>query len=173
MARPVAREGVKEKVLLLARERGFVTLEDVVRVAVDEPVDLEDIRESLEEAGFELVEAEDEDDVARPLGRGGLDSVPWRRGRTEEEEVVIGAHILRAAALEAEELMPDTPVRDLSARHQPRAVADRRRGSHAGEGARGWRHRQEQAQDGQVGPSADVEQQEDVGPLSAPRPGAA
>src|SRR5215216_1895602 len=63
MARPVAREGVKEKLLLLARERGFVTLEDVVRVAVDEPVDLDEIRDSLEEAGFELVEAGDEEDV--------------------------------------------------------------------------------------------------------------
>ncbi len=116
MARPVAREGVKEKLLLLARERGFVTLEDVVRVAVDEPVDLEDIRESLEEAGFELVEADD-DDTARPLGLG---SSPASRGSDgiEEEEVVIGAHILRAAALEAEELMPDTPaaiyLRDIS-----------------------------------------------------------
>jgi RNA polymerase primary sigma factor len=117
MARPVAREGVKEKLLLLARERGYVTLEDVVRVAVDEPVDLEDIRESLEEAGFELVEAEDDDDTARPLGLGAS---PATRGgeAVEEEEVVIGAHILRAAALEAEELMPDTPaaiyLRDIS-----------------------------------------------------------
>ena len=117
MARPVAREGVKEKLLLLARERGYVTLEDVVRVAVDEPVDLEDIRESLEEAGFELVEAEDDDDTARPLG---LEPSSVSRGveTVEEEEVVIGAHILRAAALEAEELMPDTPaaiyLRDIS-----------------------------------------------------------
>jgi RNA polymerase primary sigma factor len=114
MARPVAREGVKEKLLLLARERGFVTLEDVVRVAVDEPVDLDDIRESLEEAGFELVEAGDEEDVPRPLGS----ATPLAGDATEEEEVVIGAHILRAAALEAEELMPDTPaaiyLRDIS-----------------------------------------------------------
>jgi RNA polymerase primary sigma factor len=114
MARPVAREGVKEKLLLLARERGFVTLEDVVRVAVDEPVDLDEIRDSLEEAGFELVEAGDEEDVPRPLGS----STPQTSERAEEEEVVIGAHILRAAALEAEELMPDTPaaiyLRDIS-----------------------------------------------------------
>src|SRR5262249_49344988 len=53
-------------------------------------------------------------DVARPLG-----STPTHGGDTaEEEEVVIGAHILRAAALEAEELMPDTPaaiyLRDIS-----------------------------------------------------------
>ena len=117
MARPMAREGVKEKLLLLARERGYVTLEDVVRVAVDEPVDLEDIRESLEEAGFELVEAEDDDDTARPLGLGAS-SVSHGGEAVEEEEVVIGAHILRAAALEAEELMPDTPaaiyLRDIS-----------------------------------------------------------
>jgi RNA polymerase primary sigma factor len=114
MARPVAREGVKEKLLLLARERGFVTLEDVVRVAVDEPVDLDEIRDSLEEAGFELVEAGDEEDVPRPLGS----ATPQVAERAEEEEVVIGAHILRAAALEAEELMPDTPaaiyLRDIS-----------------------------------------------------------
>lgn len=118
MARPVTtREGVKEKLLLLARERGYVTLEDVVRVAVDEPVDLDDIRESLEEAGFELVEAGDEDDVPRPLGVG-TGSAALGGDRTEEEEVVIGAHILRAAAIEAEELMPDTPaaiyLRDIS-----------------------------------------------------------
>ena len=114
MARPVARVGVKERLLLLARERGFVTLEDVVRVAVDEPVDLEDLRESLEEAGFELIDADD-DDTARPLGVG---TAPATREVAEEEEVVIGAHILRAAALEAEELMPDTPaaiyLRDIS-----------------------------------------------------------
>jgi RNA polymerase primary sigma factor len=114
MARPVAREGVKEKLLLLARERGFVTLEDVVRVAVDEPVDLDEIRDSLEEAGFEVVEAGDEEDVPRPLGS----ATPQVAERAEEEEVVIGAHILRAAALEAEELMPDTPaaiyLRDIS-----------------------------------------------------------
>jgi len=117
MARPLAREGVKEKLLLLARERGFVTLEDVVRVAVDEPVDLDDIRESLEEAGFELVEAGDEEDVPRPLGVSTA-TTPTGRDGAEEEEVVIGAHILRAAALEAEELMPDTPaaiyLRDIS-----------------------------------------------------------
>jgi RNA polymerase primary sigma factor len=117
MARPVAREGVKEKLLLLARERGFVTLEDVVRVAVDEPVDLDDIRESLEEAGFELVEAEDEEDVPRPLGVGTTTST-LSGDAADEEEVVIGAHILRAAAIEAEELMPDTPaaiyLRDIS-----------------------------------------------------------
>jgi RNA polymerase primary sigma factor len=114
MARPVTREGVKEKLILLARERGFVTLEDVARVAVDEPVDLEDLRESLEEAGFELIDAED-DDTARPLGVG---AVATSRDAVEEEEVVIGAHILRAAALEAEEMMPDTPaaiyLRDIS-----------------------------------------------------------
>src|SRR5262245_63245484 len=104
MARPVAREGVKEKLLLLARERGYVTLEDVVRVAVDEPVDLEDLRDSLEEAGFELIDAED-DDTAKPLGVGAS---PASRGDTEEEEVVVGAHILRAADLEAEGVMPGT-----------------------------------------------------------------
>ena len=118
MARPVAREGVKEKLLLLARERGYVTLEDVVRVAVDEPVDLEEIRESLEEAGFELVEAEDDDDTARPLGLGASPASRGSERADDEEEVVIGAHILRAAALEAEELMPDTPaaiyLRDIS-----------------------------------------------------------
>jgi len=117
MARPLAREGVKEKVLLLARERGFVTLEDIARVAVDEPIDLDDIRESLEEAGFELVEAEDEEDVPRPLGIGTT-TMARNGDAVEEEEVVVGAHILRAAALEAEELMPDTPaaiyLRDIS-----------------------------------------------------------
>jgi RNA polymerase primary sigma factor len=115
MARTVVREGAKEKLLLLARERGFVTLDDVVRVAVDEPIDLEDLRESLEEAGFELVE--DEEDTPKPLAWAAATAT--RSADTpEEEEVVVGAHILRAAALEAEELMPDTPaaiyLRDIS-----------------------------------------------------------
>ncbi|MGE3909473.1 MAG: RNA polymerase sigma factor RpoD/SigA [Chloroflexota bacterium] len=116
MARPMTREGVKEKLLLLARDRGFVTLDDVVRVAVDEPVDLEDLRESLEEAGFELVE--DEEDAPKPLAWATTTATTRGAEPPEEEEVVVGAHILRAAALEAEEMMPDTPaaiyLRDIS-----------------------------------------------------------
>ena len=117
MARPAARTEAKEKLLQVARERGYVTLEDVARVAVDEPVDLDDIRETLEEAGFELVESEEEEeDRPKPLAWG---SGPAKSdGDVVEEEVVIGAHILRAAAIEAEELMPDTPaaiyLRDIS-----------------------------------------------------------
>ena len=117
MARPAARAEAKEKLLQVARERGYVTLEDVARVAADEPVDLDDIRESLEEAGFELVETEEEEeDAPKPLAWG---SGPAKGdGDVVEEEVVIGAHILRAAAIEAEELMPDTPaaiyLRDIS-----------------------------------------------------------
>ena len=104
MARPVTREGVKEQLLLLAGERGYVTLDDVVRVATDEPVDLDDIRDTLEEAGFELVEAEDEDDTARPLSWSA--TAAGGPGGVEDDEPVIGAHIIRAAALEAEEMMP-------------------------------------------------------------------
>ncbi len=117
MARPAARTEAKEKLLQVARERGYVTLEDVARVVADEPVDLDDIRESLEEAGFELVETEEEEeDAPKPLAWG---SGPAKDdGDVVEEEVVIGAHILRAAAIEAEELMPDTPaaiyLRDIS-----------------------------------------------------------
>ncbi len=118
MARPAAREEAKEKILQVARERGYVTLEDVTRVTADEPVDLDDIREALEEAGFELVESEEEEeDRPKPLAWG---SGPARATASDvvEEEVVVGAHILRAAAIEAEELMPDTPaaiyLRDIS-----------------------------------------------------------
>jgi RNA polymerase primary sigma factor len=118
MARPAARTEAKEKLLLVARERGYVTLEDVARVAADEPVDLDDIRETLEEAGFELVETEeDEEDAPKPLAWGTATS-DAAASDAPEEEPVIGAHILRAAALEAEELMPDTPaaiyLRDIS-----------------------------------------------------------
>ncbi len=117
MARPAARTEVKDKLLQLARERGYVTLEDVARVVADEPVDLDDIRESLEEAGFELVETEDEEeDAPKPLAWGSGPAAS--DGDVVEEEVVVGAHILRAAAIEAEELMPDTPaaiyLRDIS-----------------------------------------------------------
>ncbi|HYU19047.1 MAG TPA: sigma-70 family RNA polymerase sigma factor [Chloroflexota bacterium] len=120
MARLVAREETKQKLLQLARERGFVTLEDVARAVLDEPVDLDDLRETLEEAGFELVESadddEDETDSPQPLAWGPEVAEPEPEAEVEEE--VIGAHILRAAALEAEELMPDTPaaiyLRDIS-----------------------------------------------------------
>ena len=129
MAIPVARPlEAKDKLLQLAREQGFVTLEDVARVLADEPTDLDEIRDKLEAAGFELVEstdADDEDDGApRPLAwgsNGGTDSgteAPASATEPEGEEAVIGAHILRTAALEAEELMPDTPaaiyLRDIS-----------------------------------------------------------
>ena len=119
MARAVAREGAREKLLLLARERGYVTLDDVARAAVDEPIDLEELRETLEEAGFELVESEEDDeDTPKPLAWGATAGTTSQADDAEEEEVVVGAHILRAAALEAEELMPDTPaaiyLRDIS-----------------------------------------------------------
>jgi RNA polymerase primary sigma factor len=122
MAGPAVQEEAKGKLLQIARERGFVTLEDVARAVVDEPVDLDEIRDSLEEAGFELVESaedEDEDETPRPLS--------WSGGRAASDEPVVveedepteaTAQILRAAALASEELMPDTPaaiyLRDIS-----------------------------------------------------------
>ncbi len=125
MARPAVQEEAKEQLLQMARERGFVTLEDVARVTVaDGPVDVDDIRESLEEAGFELVEASDDDDdaSASPRSRAWSPDVGTGEAELADEgtigDTVIGAHILRAAALEADELMPDSPaaiyLRDIS-----------------------------------------------------------
>jgi len=167
MARPVAREAVVEKLILRARERGYVTLEDVARAAVDQPIDLEEIREALDEAGFELVETEDDDDAPKPLAWGASTSPASTQAREEEpEEVVIGAHILRAAALEAEEMMPDTPaaiyLRDIS--RVPLLTAEEEvmlaRQLEAGDISR------DKLKNGQVA-AADIEEQEDVAHVGA------
>ncbi len=116
MARPAVPEETRQKLVQIARERGFVTLADVAKVIVDEPVEVDDVRDSLEAAGVEVVEDEEDEDAEGPR------PLSWGTTLVETEEPapeeVIGAHILRAAALEAEELTPDTPagiyLRDIS-----------------------------------------------------------
>ena len=118
MVRSAVQEAAKERLHQIGRERGFVTLADLANVVLDEPVDLNEIRDNLEEAGFELVESDeaDEDEAPRPLAWSG--SRGLRAGELAVDEPDPSAAILRAAALEAEQILPDTSaaiyLRDIS-----------------------------------------------------------
>lgn len=111
------QEHARDQLLQMAGERGFVTLRDVARViTVGQDVDLDELRGSLQEAGFELIEATSKSDVEpRPLGLSAD-----RVGAADEvsDEGALGAQLLRAGALAAEDLMPDSPagiyLRDIS-----------------------------------------------------------
>lgn len=100
-----------ERLLARARERGFVTLGEVVRASHLGPLELDDVRELLEHAGFELVEddeegeSEEDDWGVEELGGGGAD-------RHLDEPVV------PQPIAEHELITPDTPaaiyLRDIS-----------------------------------------------------------
>ncbi|MBA2447752.1 MAG: sigma-70 family RNA polymerase sigma factor [Chloroflexi bacterium] len=118
MVRSAVQEAAKERLHQIGRERGFVTLADVAGVVLDGPIDLDEIRDKLEEAGFELLDADETDDeeTPRPLAWSGGSGLGAAELAVDEPEP--GAATRRAAALEAEQILPDTPaaiyLRDIS-----------------------------------------------------------
>src|SRR5262245_22539196 len=60
------REERRNQLLEIARARGYVTVEDLLEIAPPGEIDIDEIREMLEEAGIELLETEDEEDETPP-----------------------------------------------------------------------------------------------------------
>jgi RNA polymerase primary sigma factor len=110
------REERRQQLLELAHQRGYVTVEEIVELVQPGELDLDEIREMLEEAGIELVESDDDEDEtpATPLGWKDTSDISTVDEPPEAEERVL----IRAPFLEAEELVPETPaaiyLRDIS-----------------------------------------------------------
>src|SRR4051794_21035832 len=60
------REERRNQLLEIARTRGYVTVEDLLEIAPPGELDIDEIREMLEEAGIELIESDDEEEDTRP-----------------------------------------------------------------------------------------------------------
>ncbi|MFN0074811.1 MAG: sigma-70 family RNA polymerase sigma factor [Chloroflexota bacterium] len=111
------REERRKQLLEIARARGYVTVEDILEIAPPGELDIDEIREMLEEAGIELLESDDDEDERPATSLGWTDSSDLSTesvdtGETEERVLI------RAPFLEAEELVPETPaaiyLRDIS-----------------------------------------------------------
>ncbi|HEX3245455.1 MAG TPA: sigma-70 family RNA polymerase sigma factor [Chloroflexota bacterium] len=112
------REERRNQLLEIARTRGYVTVEDLLEIAPPGELDVDEIREILEEAGIELIESDDEEEEAPPRTTLG-----WTESSDLTAESVDAADteervLIRAPFLEAEELVPETPaaiyLRDIS-----------------------------------------------------------
>jgi RNA polymerase primary sigma factor len=112
------REDRRNQLLEIARTRGYVTVEDLMEIAPPGELDIDEVREMLEEAGIELLETDDEEEDTPPPTTLG-----WTEGSDLTAESVDAAGteervLIRAPFLEAEELVPETPaaiyLRDIS-----------------------------------------------------------
>ncbi len=112
------REDRRNQLLEIARTRGYVTVEDLMEIAPPGELDIDEVREILEEAGIELLESDDEEEDTPPPTTLG-----WTEGSDLTAESVDAAGteervLIRAPFLEAEELVPETPaaiyLRDIS-----------------------------------------------------------
>src|SRR5688572_22502107 len=113
------REERRNQLIEIARTRGYVTVEDLLEITTPGEIDLDEIREMLEEAGIELLESDDEEEDTPPRT-----SLGWTEGSDLTAESVDAAAeteervLIRAPFLEAEELVPETPaaiyLRDIS-----------------------------------------------------------
>jgi RNA polymerase primary sigma factor len=104
----------REQLLERAREQGFVTVEDVMRVGGDAHLDLDEVRELLEEAGFELVEEEEEPAPAwEPIATAPDDEL-----ESDAMPAVIDEPEIVPTHAEPELITPETPaaiyLRDIS-----------------------------------------------------------
>ena len=85
----------RRALLEMARERGWVTLDDIMNLASGSPVDLEEATDLVREAGIDLV-------------RTGGDS--WEDLETLAEDGVGAFTVVREGPAPAEELAPGSPA---------------------------------------------------------------